>query len=64
MPEEGAVRGNPQECSPGTPSRLRAEQLTLYRPNSLQAKSQPSGGAEQTLAQQNMGGNVLEEEHR
>lgn len=45
------------------PSCLWAGQLTVYRLNPLQAKSQPSGGAEQTLAQWSVGGNVLEEEH-
>lgn len=63
MPEQGAVRGNPHECSPGTPSRLWAKQLTLDRLNPLHATSQPTGGAQQTLAQRSVGGNVLEEEH-
>lgn len=31
MPQQGDVKENPQECSPGAPSRLWAEQLTLYR---------------------------------
>ena len=40
-----------------------AERLTLYRLNPLQAKSQHSGGAEQTLAWWSLDGNVLVEEH-
>lgn len=63
MPEQGAVRANPQECSPGIPFCLWAEPLILHKLSPLQTKSQPSGGAEQTLVWQSLGRNVLDEEH-
>ena len=67
MPEQGDVREPtgmlPRNSLP--PSLLPAGRAanSVYKLNPLQAKSQPSGGAEQTLAQWSVGGNALEEEH-